>query len=76
MKRSQDSMTPSRASQNKKARVAPKQAVPQPGTTGGGGTTSEGEWTRVEKRKAKKTKKLEAKHDVCLISPSLLSTLF
>ncbi|OJA14787.1 hypothetical protein AZE42_12824 [Rhizopogon vesiculosus] len=58
MKRSQDSMPPSHVSQHKKARVAPKQVVPA-----GEGDPSEGEWTRVEKRKAKKTKKVEAKHD-------------
>ncbi|OJA19892.1 hypothetical protein AZE42_12716 [Rhizopogon vesiculosus] len=61
MKRSQDSMPPSHVSQHKKARVAPKQVVPA-----GEGDPSEGEWTRVEKRKAKKTKKVEAKHDTLM----------
>ena len=57
-------MTTSQVPQHKKARVAPKQVVPA-----GGGDASEGEWTRVEKRKAKKIKKVDAKHHVCLISP-------
>jgi RNA exonuclease 1 len=64
-------MPPSQVPQHKKARIAPKQVV-----SAGGGDPSEGEWTRVEKRKAKKTKKVEAKHDVCLISASLVIHCF
>jgi len=73
MKRSQDSVSASpKLSKHKKAKVAPNQVVHQAGTTGEG----DGEWTRVEKRKAKKNKKVEAKHDVCLISVSFVVRSF
>jgi len=73
MKRSQDSVSsPPKSSNHKKAKVAPNQVVHYPSTTREDDhAVGEGEWTRVEKRKAKKNKKVEAKHDVCLISAFL-----
>jgi hypothetical protein len=64
-------MAPSQVPQHKKMRVTPKQVVPQVGTTAGG-DASDAEWTRVENRKAKKTKKVEAKNNVCLVSASFV----
>jgi len=63
MKRSQDAMAPSQLPHHKKLKVAPQHPLPQDGAP----DPSEDEWTRVEKRKAKKTKKVEAKHNVCLV---------
>lgn len=76
MKRSQDSVSsPRKPSKHKKAKIAPNQVVPHASTTVTRGDDhdagGEAEWTRVEKRKAKKNKKGEAKHDVCLISAFL-----
>lgn len=73
MKRSQDSVSsPRKSSSHKKAKVAPNQVVHHASTAREDDhDAGEAEWTRVEKRKTKKNKKVEAKHDVCLISAFL-----
>ena len=37
------------------------------------GGSENGEWTKVEKRKGKKHKKLEVKADVCVLHSSVVS---
>lgn len=61
MKRSQPSITPPTSSSpvHKKVKISPNPFEVLAGDTEGG-------WTRVEKRKTKKTKKMEAKIDVCV----------
>ncbi|KAG1889870.1 hypothetical protein F4604DRAFT_1876618 [Suillus subluteus] len=67
MKRSQDSVSsPPKSSNHKKAKVAPNQVVHHANTAREDHSTGDGEWTRVEKRKAKKNKKVEAKHDALM----------
>lgn len=69
MKRSQDSVSsPQKSSKHKKAKVASNQVI-QANTAREDvrhNDAVEGEWTRVEKRKAKKNKKVEAKHDALM----------
>ena len=61
MKRSQPSTTPSTPSSpvRKKVKMSPNPFEPL-------ADDAEGGWTRVEKRKAKKAKKVETKIDVCV----------
>ena len=78
MKRPKEPSTPA-TSQSPAQPAAKKLKMTPPEPSGGDtaelGGSENGEWTKVEKRKGKKHKKLEVKADVCVLHSSVVSCL-